>query len=169
MVNDTKYSAYKQACLARGLTYDDKQWIDGLRESALLKLPRAIRTLFIQILIYGSSENPKNLWDTFKEDLAGDFINQAREIGTSVEEAIQKAYRIIAHKLNTEVTEGRNFRHWVDRFQMDDIDCNNEINDDIVNIDGDEMRSTLRGKQIEVVDSIKNVFENNMPQKCFFY
>lgn len=47
-----------------------------------------MRTLFIQLLIYGSPENPKNVWDTFKEDLAEDFINQARENDISVEEAI---------------------------------------------------------------------------------
>ena len=61
MVNGIKCNSYKQAYLARGLTYDDKQWIDGLRESALSKMPRAMRTLFTQILIFGAPKNPKNL------------------------------------------------------------------------------------------------------------
>lgn len=122
MVNGLKYNSCKQACLARGLTYDDKQWVDRLRESALTKMPRAMSTLFTQILIFGAPENPKILWDTFKEDLAEDFIHRARENGTSVDEAIRKAYRIIAHKLNSQATDGRNFQFWVDRFQMDDID-----------------------------------------------
>ena len=49
----------------------------------------------------------------FKEELAEDFIREARRNTTSIEEAIKRAYRIIAYKLNTEATEGRNFRFWV--------------------------------------------------------
>lgn len=68
-VTDIQYQTYKKACLARGLTYDDQQWIEELRESALSKMPVAMRSLFVQILIYGSPENPKRLWETFKENL----------------------------------------------------------------------------------------------------
>ena len=74
-----------------------------------------------QILIFGAPENPKLLWETFKENLAEDFIREARLNGTSIDEAIIRAYRIIAHKLNTAATEGRNFCFWVQRYNVDDI------------------------------------------------
>ena len=84
-VNEVRYATYKQACLARGLAYDDKQWIEGLQESALSKIPRTMRNLFTQILIFGAPENPKLLWETFKENLAEDFIREARLNGTSID------------------------------------------------------------------------------------
>ncbi|GBP60013.1 hypothetical protein EVAR_41295_1 [Eumeta japonica] len=159
-VNDTQYQTYKQACLARGLAYDDQQWIEGLRESALSKMPVAMRSLFIQILIYGSPENPKRLWDTFKENLSEDFIHAARRNGQSVNSAINRAYRIIAHKLNTEATEGRNFQYWVRTFGFEDIgDYDIEINQSTVNADesavlGEQMYLQLRGKQVDIVNEI---------------
>ncbi|GBP65115.1 hypothetical protein EVAR_5261_1 [Eumeta japonica] len=99
-------------------------------------MPVAMRSLFIQILIYGSPENPKRLWDTFKENLSEDFIHAARRNGQSVNSAINRAYRIIAHKLNTEATEGRNFQYWVRTFGFEDIgDYDIEINQSTVNAD----------------------------------
>ena len=118
MVNAESYATYKQSCLARGLAYDDQQWIECLKESAMSKMPRAMRILFTQILILGSPENPKRLFDMFKHDLAQDFIKQAERLGTSVENAVKHAYRIIAYKLNSEATEGRTFQYWVQRFGM---------------------------------------------------
>ena len=121
-VNDIRYETHKQACLAHGLAFDDKQWIDGLEESALSKMPSVMRILFVQILIFGCPEDPKGLWERFKNHLAEDFILQARRNNRSEDAAIKRAYRIIAFKLNTTATEGRKFRFWVERYGMDDID-----------------------------------------------
>jgi hypothetical protein len=86
-------------------------------------MPRAMRTLFAQILIYGEPSDPKKLWEDFKEDLAEDFIRHGQLTSDySREEAIMKAYRIIAHKLDTEATEGRRFKYCVERFKMNSVD-----------------------------------------------
>ncbi|GBP88599.1 hypothetical protein EVAR_25098_1 [Eumeta japonica] len=173
-VNDTQYQTYKQACLARGLAYDDQQWIEGLRESALSKMPVAMRSLFIQILIYGSPENPKRLWDTFKENLSEDFIHAARRNGQSVNSAINRAYRIIAHKLNTKATEGRNFQYWVRTFGFEDIgDYDIEINQSTVNADEsavleEQMYLQLRGKQVDIVKEILYALNDTNTEKMFF-
>ncbi|KAH0549610.1 hypothetical protein KQX54_011098 [Cotesia glomerata] len=76
-------------------------------------MPVAMRSLFVQILIYGSPENPKRLSETFKENLSEDFIHAVRQNGQPKENAINRGYRIITRKLNTEATEGRNFQYWV--------------------------------------------------------
>lgn len=174
-VNSIRYATYKQTCLARGLTYDDKQWIESLRESALSKMPRVMRTLFCQILILGSPENPKRLWEMFKEHLAQDFIQEALRTQNSVEEAIKRAYRVIAYKLNIEGGEGRNFQHWIQKFGFENTDSyTTEVNADILNIDdsaavGQSFYEHLKGKQIEVVDVILNaVNEATVEPKCFF-
>ena len=174
-VNDIRYALYKQACLAHGLAFDDKQWIDGLEESALSKMPSAMRILFVQILIFGCPEDPKGLWERFKIQLAEDFILQARRNNRSEYVAIKRAYRIIAFKLNTTATEGRNFRFWVQRYGMDDIDnYEDDINMDVLNSDesaatGEHMYRLLQGKQIEIVDSILRAANdsNCAETKCF--
>lgn len=46
-VNGVKHATYKQACLAKWLTYNDQQWIGSLEESTLSNMLRVMRTLFI--------------------------------------------------------------------------------------------------------------------------
>nr|XP_042901178.1 uncharacterized protein LOC122269910 [Parasteatoda tepidariorum] len=175
IVDGVQHATYKQACLARGLTYDDQQYVEGLRESASSKMPSVMRILFAQILILGAPENPKRLWELFKEDLAEDFIREARRTGGSIEEAIKRAYRIIAHKLNTEATEGRNFRYWVQTHGMEDIDnYEQDLEHDMIDVDestaiGDRMYQQLNEKQREIVDTIIQALEDPTPAaKCFF-
>nr|XP_015925120.2 uncharacterized protein LOC107452988 [Parasteatoda tepidariorum] len=175
IVDGVQHATYKQACLARGLTYDDQQYVEGLRESASSKMPSVMRILFAQILILGAPENPKRLWELFKEDLAEDFIQEARRTGGSIEEAIKRAYRIIAHKLNTEAIEGRNFRYWVQTHGMEDIDnYEQDLEHDMIDVDestaiGDRMYQQLNEKQREIVDTIIQALEDPTPAaKCFF-
>ncbi|XP_054274451.1 uncharacterized protein LOC128994153 [Macrosteles quadrilineatus] len=175
-VNGTAYSTYKQACLAKGLTYDDQQWIDGLRESALSKMPSVMRTLFCQILILGSPENPKRLWDMFKDELAEDFLREAEISGTPLEDSYNRAYRIIAYKLNTEATEGRNFQFWVENYGMDDIqNFQDEGNEETHNVSeleaiGRRQYSNLNNEQKDFVDAVMEAIEDPMSciPKCFF-
>lgn len=71
-------------------------------------MPVAMRSLFTQILIY-CSQFSKRLSGTFKVNLAEDFIYAARLNRQSIDHAINRTDRIIAHTLNAEATEGRNF------------------------------------------------------------
>lgn len=63
--------------------------------------------------------NPLELWEEFKEELAYDFIwpemRKAPEDRTPNyrERAIERAYKIIAGKLEENATEGRTFDYWV--------------------------------------------------------
>ena len=165
---------YKQTCLARGLTYDDKQWIESLRDSGLLQTPRVIRTLFCQKLILESPENPKCLWEMFKEHLVQHFIQEALWTGSSVEEAINRAYWVIAYKLSTG-GDGRNFQHRIQKFGFENTDsCTSEVNKDILNIDdsaaiGQSFYEHLKGRQIEVVDVILNAANKVTWNKFFFH
>ena len=106
--------------------------------------------------------------------MAEDYIREARLNGTSIDEAIKRAYRVIANKLNTEATEGRNFRFWVQRYNMDDIeDYENEPNQEILNRDentsiGQQMYQMLKGRQ-EFVNEILNACTNQQSaSKCYF-
>lgn len=49
-----------------------------MRESALSKMSSAMRPVFTQVVILDNPENPKALWDMFKEDFTKDFIRDSR-------------------------------------------------------------------------------------------
>lgn len=72
----------------------------------------------------------------FQEELALYFFLEARRTSGSFECAIKRVYRIIVHKFNTDTTEGRNIRYWVNKFGMNDNDAHHtEINQDIFTAD----------------------------------
>ncbi|CAG5059903.1 unnamed protein product [Parnassius apollo] len=74
---------------------------------------------------------------------------------------------VIAKKLNTEATEGRNFQYWVQNFDFEDIDnygledSQENLNTDESAVLGEQMYQLLKGKEIEIVNSILDL-------KCFF-
>uniref|UniRef100_A0A914EJL1 ATP-dependent DNA helicase n=1 Tax=Acrobeloides nanus TaxID=290746 RepID=A0A914EJL1_9BILA len=174
-VEGVHYSTYKQACVARNLTYDDEQWFAGLREHREFKMPRAMRTFFCLILMYGEPVDPKKLWEEFKEDLSEDFIRKAEREGCfSKEEAILKAYRIIAYTLENEAPEGRKFNYWVVNFKMDKVDRFEDeeflvqVTKDEAIGEGERLFSMLNEKQRKAVNAIMNSVEGKGKQRCFF-
>jgi hypothetical protein len=112
---------YKNACLARRITYDHKEWFDGLKEHWTFKMPRTIRTFFTLILMYGEPVDPKLLLEEYKKGLVEDFVSAAKRNGTPIDEAVKKAYRIIANTLNNEAPEGRRFDYWIQMSHMDPV------------------------------------------------
>lgn len=61
-----EYPTFAQACLARGLTTDDKEWELCLREASLSKMPAQLRHLFASILVHCAVVEPHVLWEKFK-------------------------------------------------------------------------------------------------------
>jgi hypothetical protein len=72
------HPTFKVACLARGLLQDDTEWEQCLSEAAGVQLPRSLRQLFANLLIYNNVTNPGRLWDRHKGVLTEDFFHQAR-------------------------------------------------------------------------------------------
>ena len=68
-----KYETFGQACLARGLIRNDNEWKQCLEEASHFKFPKALRSLFANILIHCNPKYPENLWNTFKDDLSYDI------------------------------------------------------------------------------------------------
>ena len=54
----------------------------------------------------------------FKQDFAEDFIREGERTGISIKDFIKRAYRVIAHKFNSEVTESRTFHIGLKRFHL---------------------------------------------------
>jgi len=74
------HPTFKAACLARGLLQNDAQWDQCLSEATGVQLPRSLRQLFANLLIFNNVTNPRRLWDQHKGALTEDFQHQARQV-----------------------------------------------------------------------------------------
>jgi hypothetical protein len=50
--NNIVYSSFKEACKARGLLDDDKEWLSAFDEAATWASPNQLRQLFVTLLLY---------------------------------------------------------------------------------------------------------------------
>lgn len=64
--NGQVYATFGQACVARGLTVDDKEWDLCLKEAALSQMPVQLRWIFASILVHCEVKEPHILWDKYK-------------------------------------------------------------------------------------------------------
>jgi hypothetical protein len=74
------HPTFKTACLARGLLQDDAERDQCLSEAASVQLPRSLRQLFANLLIFNNVNNHGWLWDKHKGALMEDFLHQARQV-----------------------------------------------------------------------------------------
>lgn len=70
---DTVYPSFEEACRARGLLVNDKQWEEALREASFFASPPKLRELFVLIVVHCEAVFPLHLWNEFKEDLSHDI------------------------------------------------------------------------------------------------
>lgn len=71
----------KAACVARGLYENDDEWQQCLREAAIIQSGVQLRLLFVTILIHGSPNNPRHLWNEFHVHLSDDYNWRLRRSG----------------------------------------------------------------------------------------
>jgi hypothetical protein len=57
---------YQDACIARGLTQDDKEWEKAIEELCHIEMPALIRAYFARIMVHCQPAHPEALWDKFK-------------------------------------------------------------------------------------------------------
>lgn len=73
-VGGTTFTEFRDACYARGLLDDDKEWHDAIVEPSYWATGRQLRRLFVLILIYCEVANPLKLWDHTWKILAEDIL-----------------------------------------------------------------------------------------------
>ncbi len=74
----TQHASFKEACQQRGLLQDDVEWAQCMEEVASTASASCLRALFVALLVFNAVANPLALWERFKEDMAEDFLYQAR-------------------------------------------------------------------------------------------
>ncbi|XP_013594329.1 PREDICTED: uncharacterized protein LOC106302348 [Brassica oleracea var. oleracea] len=78
-VGDLVFKKFKQACYARGLLDDDREWHEAIEEPSLWATGRQLRKLFVLILVYCQVIHPLKLWDHTWRLLAEDILYLKRK------------------------------------------------------------------------------------------
>jgi hypothetical protein len=73
-VNDEICPTFADAAKKRGLLCDDTEYGRCLAEAALFQMPSQLRTLFCVILLYCNPRSPIGLRNSFKTNMAEDFM-----------------------------------------------------------------------------------------------
>nr|GEW51969.1 hypothetical protein [Tanacetum cinerariifolium] len=71
-VDDVLYPTYRDACYARGLLQDDKEYIDGFLEASLWGMGDYLRSIFIMLIMTDSMSWPEIVWEKTWMKLAED-------------------------------------------------------------------------------------------------
>lgn len=94
---------FKTACKERGLLLHDNHWIQTMEDADKTRMPRAIRDLFIVILLNTECSNPLELWERFSNSMAMDYYNamqiQVNNQNMVNKNAINNTLRYINDKL----------------------------------------------------------------------
>ncbi|RIA04389.1 hypothetical protein BRARA_K01375, partial [Brassica rapa] len=78
-VGDVVYKKFKEACYARGLLDDDKEWHEAIEEPSSWATGRQLRRLFVLILVYCQVVDPLKLWEHTWMFLAEDILYMKRK------------------------------------------------------------------------------------------
>ena len=70
----TQHLTYRDACIARGLLEDDKEWDRCLDDAAFIKTGPQLRALFCSIIVFCEVANVLQLWEKHKNNLTEDFL-----------------------------------------------------------------------------------------------
>ncbi|XP_019160441.1 PREDICTED: uncharacterized protein LOC109157010 [Ipomoea nil] len=70
--NGVEYVTFRDACYARGLLDDDKEYIDAIKEASQWSSAHPMRKLFVTLLMFNSLNRPENVWNEVWVYLAED-------------------------------------------------------------------------------------------------
>ena len=76
MVDGILCETFHEACVKRGLVEGDKHIEDSLEEAFKIRFGSTFRHFFVTIIVYGNAENPKKLYEDFKEKLCEDLTKK---------------------------------------------------------------------------------------------
>ena len=78
-VNGEIKETYQEVCRALGLLQDDKEWDEALSEASTIRMPAALRELFVTIILFCMPSNPRELFEKHYIEWAEDFqANESR-------------------------------------------------------------------------------------------
>ncbi|XP_025669993.1 uncharacterized protein [Arachis hypogaea] len=79
-VDDVLYETFRDACYARGLLDDDKEYIDAIEEASSWGSGDYLRKLFATLLFSNSMARPEHVWENTWTLLFDDILHRQRRI-----------------------------------------------------------------------------------------
>ncbi len=76
-VDGVLHSTFQDACRARGLCFNDAEWVSCLQEAVLSQTPKQLRRLFVLLLAHSLPADPDALWTRFHPHFCEDFVHHA--------------------------------------------------------------------------------------------
>ncbi|CCE26557.1 uncharacterized protein CPUR_00025 [Claviceps purpurea 20.1] len=68
-----RYPTYREACIARGLADDDKEWVSCFDDAVRICLGRGLRTLLLSGLYLRLIADPSAIWNKYKDQFCDDL------------------------------------------------------------------------------------------------
>ncbi|XP_022014733.1 uncharacterized protein LOC110914235 [Helianthus annuus] len=79
-VDGQVFQTFKDACFARGLLDDDKEYVNAVKEASTWSTGDFLRTFFVMLLLSNSISRPGVFWSETKSLLYEDILYQQRKI-----------------------------------------------------------------------------------------
>ncbi|XP_035831967.1 uncharacterized protein LOC118481008 [Helianthus annuus] len=79
-VDGQVFKTFKDACFARGLLDDDKEYVNAVKEASTWSTGDFLRTFFVMLLLSNSISHPGDFWSETKSLLCEDILYQQRKI-----------------------------------------------------------------------------------------
>lgn len=74
------YATFKDACYARGLLDNEKEWIDCMIEASYWASPNKLRHLFVTIILFCEVTIPSKIYNACWEQMSEDILYKQRKI-----------------------------------------------------------------------------------------
>ena len=108
-VNGVTYNTFREALTPLGLAKDDNESDIALAEAKETCDSSQMRELFCMLILHNSPQNPKRLWDKYKDDMSHDILhnlrrqhhNQSIEMSPMMNEVALSLIDIILKKNNS--------------------------------------------------------------------
>lgn len=94
-------STFREAARLRGLLMDDTEWNGAMTEAVAYQMPRQLRGLFSNILVYCGPADPSKLWEDFADEMS-QGLHPSPEIARSI--ALHLIARRVQH-LDKDITD----------------------------------------------------------------
>jgi hypothetical protein len=136
-----RHPSFKEACIARGLLDDDREWHQCLNEAKDMQMGEQLRHLFVTILRECTPARPRELWDTFWPDICVDLkyrLQQHLDIAEPTDAQVQDYGLFLIDKLLSHT--GKRLQEW---------DCMPQIQEDWGQVLGNHLIMEQRDYDLE--------------------
>jgi hypothetical protein len=79
-VDNVKYNSFKEACFARGLLDDDKEYIDAIKETSHWGSGTFLRRMFSTLMVSDQLTRPEIVWKSTLHLLIDDILHRQRRL-----------------------------------------------------------------------------------------